>query len=122
MPDSPIIAVMIHAADWRAATDWYAQAFPQAHRVRHEPDDFGHLQLGELALEIVPSDAKVGQGPAGSVVYWRVADLSGELQRLEALGGRLYRGPMAIEGGEWICQVQDPWGNCIGLRQPAPLA
>lgn len=46
MPDSPIIAVMIHAADWRAATLWYAQAFPHARRVLHEPDDFGHLQLG----------------------------------------------------------------------------
>ncbi|MGE8413712.1 MAG: VOC family protein [Pseudomonas sp.] len=122
MPDSPIIAVMIHAADWRAATTWYAQAFPDARRIVHEPDDFGHLQLAGLSLEIVPCDAKVDQGPAGSVVYWRVQDLPAEVRRLSALGGRLYRGPMAIEGGEWICQVQDPWGNCIGLRQPAPLA
>ncbi|KTC42826.1 hypothetical protein AO265_38260 [Pseudomonas sp. ABAC61] len=122
MPDSPIIAVMIHAADWRAATTWYAQAFPDARRIVHEPDDFGHLQLAGLSLEIVPCDAKVDQGPAGSVVYWRVQDLPAEVRRLSALGGRLYRGPMAIEGGERICQVQDPWGNCIGLRQPAPLA
>lgn len=119
MPDSPIIAVMIHAADWRAATLWYAQVFPHARRVLHEPDDFGHLQLDGLSLEIVPSDAKVGQGPAGTVVYWQVSDLSAEVHRLVALGGHLYRGPLAIEGGEWICQVQDPWGNCIGLRQPA---
>ncbi|AAY93363.1 glyoxalase/bleomycin resistance/dioxygenase family protein [Pseudomonas protegens] len=121
MPDSPIIAVMIHAADWRAATHWYAQAFPQARRVLHEPDDFGHLQLAGLSLEIVPCDAKVGQGPAGTVVYWQVADLPGQVQRLTGLGGRLYRGPMVIEGGDSICQVQDPWGNCIGLRQPARL-
>ncbi|MDY0831642.1 MULTISPECIES: VOC family protein [unclassified Pseudomonas] len=33
------------------------------------------------------------------------------------LGATLYRGPMKIEGGEWMCQVRDPWGNCIGLRQ-----
>ncbi|WP_025126317.1 VOC family protein [Pseudomonas sp. PH1b] len=122
MPDSPIIAVMIHAADWRAATDWYAQAFPQARRIVHQPDDFGHLQINGIAIEIVAADAKVGQGPAGSVVYWRVADLPARLQHLTALGGRLYRGPMAIGDGEWICQVQDPWGNCIGLRQGATLA
>ncbi|RBJ77636.1 glyoxalase/bleomycin resistance/dioxygenase family protein [Pseudomonas sp. MWU12-2534b] len=121
MPDSPIVAVMIHASDWRAATAWYAQAFPRARRVVHEPDDFGHLQLDGLSLEIVPNDAKVGQGPAGTVVYWHVSDLPGEVQRLTALGARLYRGPMVIEGGEWICQVQDPWDNCIGLRQPASL-
>jgi hypothetical protein len=24
---------------------------------------------------------------------------------------------MKIEGGEWMCQVRDPWGNGIGLRQ-----
>jgi len=39
------------------------------------------------------------------------------MRRLEASGARLYRGPLAIEGGQWMAQVRDPWGNCIGLRQ-----
>jgi len=26
---------------------------------------------------------------------------------------------MLIENGEAMCQVQDPWGNCIGLRGPS---
>ena len=39
------------------------------------------------------------------------------MRLLEAAGARLYRGPLAIEGGQWMAQVRDPWGNCIGLRQ-----
>lgn len=34
----------------------------------------------------------------------------------ERLGAVRYRGPMQIEPGVWMCQVQDPWGNCLGLR------
>lgn len=113
----PIISILIHVPDWRVATEWYAAAFEQATRIRHEPDDFGHLDVAGVALEIVNADNKVASGAAGSVVYWRVGDLQQQLQRLEKLGGKLYRGPMEIEGGHWICQVLDPWGNCIGLRQ-----
>lgn len=28
----------------------------------------------------------------------------------------LYRGPIGIEAGQRMCQVRDPWDNCIGLR------
>jgi len=116
---SPIISILVHVGDWQAATEWYTAAFPTATRIYHEPNDFGHLDLEGVAIEIVNADNKVASGAAGSVVYWRVADIQQETQRLVALGGKLYRGPMAIEDGEWMCQVQDPWGNCIGLRQPA---
>ncbi|MDQ0669429.1 VOC family protein [Pseudomonas sp. NPDC087814] len=113
----PIISILIHVPDWRAATEWYAAAFPTATRIYHEPDDFGHLDVDGVALEIVNADNKVASGAAGSVVYWRVTDLLHEVQRLVTLGATLYRGPMEVEGGEWMCQVRDPWGNCIGLRQ-----
>lgn len=121
MPLSPIVAVMIHVPDWRTATQWYAAAFPEARRIRHAPDDFGHLQLNGVALEIVNADGKVRSGAAGSVVYWRTPDIRQAIVRLTENGATLYRGPMSLEGGEWIAQVQDPWGNCIGLRQtPVP--
>ena len=29
---------------------------------------------------------------------------------------------MSIEGGQLMCQVQDPWSNCIGLRGPSSLS
>ena len=121
MPSNHIVSILLHTKDWRVATDWYAQAFPQAVRVYPDSDDYGLLQLGGVALEIIDGDEKVSNGAAGSVVYWSVEDLRREVQRLEGIGGALYRGPLQIEGGEWIAQVRDPWGNCIGLRQVAVL-
>ncbi|HSI56007.1 MAG TPA: glyoxalase/bleomycin resistance/dioxygenase family protein [Ideonella sp.] len=115
---APIAAVLIHVADTAAGLDWYQRAFPQAVRRRPEGFDFELLQLGSVAIEIVPADAKCASGPAGSVVYWWVDDLRQAVGRMQQLGAPLYRGPMAIEDGLGMCQVRDPWGNCIGLRGP----
>ena len=86
---SPIISILVHVGDWQAATEWYTAAFPTATRIYHEPNDFGHLDLEGVAIEIVNADNKVASGAAGSVVYWRVADIQQETQRLVALGGKL---------------------------------
>ena len=84
MYPSPIVAVLIHVSDWRAALAWYQSAFPRAKRVRIESHDFECLD-----------DA---------------------LDHFKGIGAALYRGPMQIEDNLWMCQVRDPWGNCIGLR------
>jgi predicted enzyme related to lactoylglutathione lyase len=118
MPSADILAVMIHVADVEEGLAWYEQAFPLARRERTEDDDFEFLRLGDVQLEIVPADEKVSSGPSGTVVYWKVASLQDEVARLRTLGASLYRGPMRIERGLSMCQVQDPWGNCIGLRGP----
>jgi predicted enzyme related to lactoylglutathione lyase len=75
--------------------------------------------VGGINLEVVPSDEKVASGAAGSVVYWYVPDFEAALAHFESLGATLYRGPMDIEQGQRMCQVRDPWGNCIGLRGPS---
>ncbi|MDF2508924.1 MAG: glyoxalase/bleomycin resistance/dioxygenase family protein, partial [Microbacterium sp.] len=62
---------------------------------------------------------KVASGPVGSVVYWSAEDFRRALSHFESLGAELYRGPMKIDGDLWMCQVRDPWGNCVGLRGPA---
>lgn len=64
----------------------------------------------------------MGSGPFGSVVYWAVDDFNAALAHVEKLGATLYRGPLAIQDGLAMCQVRDPWGNCIGLRGPRPAA
>ncbi len=115
---SAIAAVLVHVADVAAGLAWYQRAFPEA-ELRHVPEqDFTCLRLGDVQLEVVPADAKVAAGAAGTVVYWRVPALAPTLERLLALGATLYRGPMAIEDGLQMCQVRDPWGNCLGLRGP----
>lgn len=115
----PIAAVMIHVSDVELALGWYRRAFPEAERVSIGSPAFECLSLHGVLLEIVLEDAKVGSGAFGSVVYWRVDDFDAALDRLRSLGGTLYRGPLRIEDSACMCQVRDPWGNCIGLRGPS---
>ncbi len=117
MPQTRILSILLHVGDWRRATDWYARAFPAAIRIAPPADNYGHLEMDGVVLEIINADEKVASGPAGTVVYWTVEDMTTEAEHLEFLGAVLYRGPMDIEGGDRICQIRDPWGNCIGLRQ-----
>jgi len=113
-----IRAVMIHASDVDAAFDWYSRAFPSAQRkvIAAYDKEFQCLELDGIQIEIVPADGKVASGAAGSVVYWAVDDFEAELKHFQSVGATLYRGPGEIEDGMRMCQVRDPWGNCIGLR------
>jgi ribosomal protein S18 acetylase RimI-like enzyme len=114
----PVAAVMVHVSDVDAALAWYQSAFARAVPIHVAEPAFDGLALDGVNIEIVRADEKVSSGAAGSVVYWRVPALDAALAHLERLGATLYRGPMAIENGEAMCQVRDPWGNCIGLRGP----
>jgi predicted enzyme related to lactoylglutathione lyase len=116
MLEPTIAAVMVPVTNVAEALDWYERAFPGAIRSSASNPKFEFLVVRGVRIELVPSDAKMPSGPGGSVVYWRVPQLEPALQHLESLGARLYRGPLKIEGGQVMCQVQDPWGNCIGLR------
>ncbi|MBL8523437.1 MAG: glyoxalase/bleomycin resistance/dioxygenase family protein [Betaproteobacteria bacterium] len=110
---------MIHTSDVSAALDWYSMAFPKAERRRDERTQFEFLLLNGVQIECVPVDQKSPAGPGGSVVYWRTDNFAATLDHMLAIGARLYRGPMQIEDGLSMCQVQDPWGNCIGIRGPS---
>lgn len=111
-----IAAVLVHTPDFVAALDWYERAFVGARRVHLDAWNHTILRFGDIDIEPVRADHKVGAGPAGSVVYWQVTDFDRALEHMQSVGATLYRGPMDIEGGEAMCQVRDPWGNCIGLR------
>jgi predicted enzyme related to lactoylglutathione lyase len=116
MSYSPIAAVLIHVSDVPAGLVWYQLAFPTAICHRLPEFNWEFLDIGGVQLEIVPADEKVASGACGSVVYWQVANFAATLRHLQSIGAKLYRGPMKIENGQEMCQVRDPWGNCIGLR------
>lgn len=118
----PIAAVLVHVADVAEGIAWYRRAFPQAQLRRIKEFDFDFLMVGSVALEIVPADAKVSSGAAGSIVYWQVEDFNQALAHFQTLGAMLYRGPLKIDDGFCMGQVRDPWGNCIGLRGPGTPA
>jgi uncharacterized protein len=115
---NPITAVMIHVSDVTAALAWYARAFPQAvcKKIAMPAFNFEYLDISGVMLELVPADEKVSSGASGTVVYWRVPEFDQALAHFQAIGATLYRGPLEIEDGEHMCQLRDPWGNCIGLR------
>ena len=113
-----VSAVLVHVPDVEAALAWYERAFPAAIRCRVEDSNVDSLAIDGVQLEIVPADEKVAAGAAGSVTYWRVAEFDAALAHMQNVGARLYRGSMDIECGQRMCQVLDPWGNCIGLRGP----
>ncbi len=112
-------AVLVHVPDVAKGLQWYKKAFPEAVPIYHSDVDFTVLDLNGFSLEIVQVDEKVGSGKNGTVIYWSVDNLSAALAHFEALGAYLYRGPMEIESGLFMCQVEDPFGNLIGLRGKA---
>lgn len=116
MSSHPIASVLIHVSDVSAALQWYQRAFPQAVACRLEAFDFDYLRISSVDLEIVLADEKVVSGAAGSVVYWQVKDFDQAVAHMISVGGTLYRGPLEIQEGLRMCQIKDPWGNCIGLR------
>ena len=108
MSNSQIAAVMIHVSDVERALRWYGQALPDATRRVAPGTSFEFLQVGNVQLELVPSDEKVASGAAGSVVYWQVADLNEAIDHFASLGAGVYRGPLQIESNLGMCQVLDP--------------
>ncbi|WP_338849371.1 VOC family protein [Massilia sp. W12] len=116
----PVFAILVHVPDVPAALNWYLAALPGARRAHiAEPIAFDYLDVGGIMLELVPADEKVTNAAAGSVVYWHTPDFDASLAHLLSIGATLYRGPGAIEFGHKMCQVKDPWGNCLCLRGPA---
>lgn len=110
----PIAAVMIHVGDVEAGLEWYRKAFPGS--AKRTIAEFDYLAYQGVMIELVQADEKVSSGASGSVVYWQVDTFQQRLGMLLSLGATLHRGPLAIDRGMQMCQVRDPWGNCIGIR------
>lgn len=109
-------ALLVHVPDVEKGLKWYRKAFPDAVEIYHQEFDFRVLSVNGFSLEVVQADGKVGAGKSGTVLYWSVENLTRALAHFEALGAKLFRGPMEIEDGLSMCQVEDPFGNLIGLR------
>ena len=111
-----VVAVMVHVSNPAEGLRWYERAFAGATRKTVRDPEFEFLEVDGVRIEVVQADSKVSSGPAGTVVYWSVDNFDLALDRFLALGATLFRGPMLIEDSQRMCQVRDPWGNCIGLR------
>ncbi|MGF1694481.1 glyoxalase/bleomycin resistance/dioxygenase family protein [Vibrio kyushuensis] len=110
------VAALIYVPDVTLGLKWYQSAFPEAVATYLPEFEFTVLKINGFSLELVQADEKVGAGKNGTVLYWSVDSLTDSLHHLTSLGATLYRGPLNIEDGLSMCQVEDPFGNLIGLR------
>lgn len=113
-------SVMYFVEDPEAAKTWYRD-FLALPLVELAPDYFGFRQ-GRCWICFHQADAKVTSGPAGSVVYWPVFDFDAFLERARSLGAKVHRGPLDIEDGQAMAQLQDPFGNLFGVLGPRASA
>ena len=109
-------ALLIHVNDVPSGLEWYKKAFPDAKSVYLEEFRFTVLDMNGFMLEVVQADEKVGSGKLGTVMYWAIPDLNIAINHFKSLGAKVYRGPIPIENGLGMCQIEDPFGNLIGLR------
>lgn len=105
--------VLMFVPSVRPAATWYASLLERP--VAFFDENFATIDVGSVQLCFHPADAKVPTGRAGQVAYWRVDRLLDAIVRFNQAGAELYRGPLAIEGGDGICQLADPFGNLFGL-------
>jgi len=97
----------------RAAAKWYSTLLQLP--VTFADENFAAISVGMAQLCFHPADSKVPAGRSGQVAYWRVASLIDASDKFKEAGASLYRGPLAIESGQGICQMADPFGNLFGL-------
>ena len=105
--------VLMFVPSVRAAAEWYASVLRLPASFMDE--NFAVISVGSAQLCFHLADAKVPAGRAGQVAYWRVASLIDASSTFEQAGALLYRGPLAIDSGQGICQFADPFGNLFGL-------
>jgi uncharacterized protein len=59
-------------------------------------------------------------GPANMPAFWlyyfNVGDIDAAAKRVIAGGGRIYGGPLALQGGSWVIQGADPQGAAFALE------
>ncbi|MEU4190380.1 VOC family protein [Kribbella sp. NPDC026611] len=120
-----LATVSFYAEDVKAARDWYEKALgvaayyavPSAEEPAYVEFRFGDLQCELGIIDARYATQQVRGVPAGTVVYWHVDDLAGELEHLTSLGATVHE-PITERGegtGFRTATVVDPFGNLVGL-------
>ena len=110
--------VFYFVPDLASATDWYTARLGTPPMLRER--QLVRFDLGGARLTIHSIDEFDSDGPGGCVAYWNVEDVDAVTADWVQHGAVAHRGPKTIMTGERLCQLLDPFGNLIGVRQ-APL-
>lgn len=97
-------------ADLGQAKAWYAQVFGRTPYF-DQPFYVG-FNVGGFELGLVP-DGQPGTG--GCCAYWGVDNIEAEVQRVLALGASIHEKIQDVGEGIKVAELQDPFGNLLGL-------
>jgi predicted enzyme related to lactoylglutathione lyase len=111
--------VFYFVEDLPAARSWYGELLG-SEPIEVQPQLVTYLVDGmRLTLHLgdefnTPADGQ------GTVAYWGVGDVDAVVAWCVERGAVAHRGPKTIFTGERLCQLLDPFGNLLGIRQ-API-
>lgn len=95
--------------------DWYKQLFEV--EPIEDIENFVSFKLQNFCFDLCLADEKSPVSTGGSVGYWYVDNLESLLNKVQQLGGSIYRGPLNVkEIQRTIVQIQDPFGNILGFE------
>jgi predicted enzyme related to lactoylglutathione lyase len=109
----------LHAADGKAAFDWYANQFGWTEASQFDMGPMGVYRLFDRDGQQGGIMTKTAQGPGPCWLYYfnvEAADAAGA--RVAAKGGKVVNGPHQVPGGLWAMQCADREGALFGLVAP----
>ena len=119
-----LATVNFYAADMKAAKKWYSELLgiePYFERPDSEHPAYIEFRLGDYQHELGIIDSKFASkgavaSPGGAVVYWHVDDVAATLEKVTAMGAKVYE-PLTKRGeaGFITASVVDPFGNILGI-------
>jgi catechol 2,3-dioxygenase-like lactoylglutathione lyase family enzyme len=114
-PFTTVADVFCFVPDLAAATAWYTDRLGAPPAL--QAAQLARFDLGTSSLTLHQLDEFNTGGPAGCVAYWDVEDVDAVVAEWGRHGAIAHRGPKTIMTGERLCQLLDPFGNLIGVRQ-----
>jgi predicted enzyme related to lactoylglutathione lyase len=116
----PVMQILVPVSDVDQAADFYEHVLGLPLLFRYPGNAFFDAEGVRIYLA-TPTDADF-DGRAS--IYFRVADVSATLERLEAAGASVRERPEIVHRTDeydlWLAFVQDSDGNNIGLMREAP--
>ena len=118
-PDQPgnVVWHELLAADREAAFAFYAALFGWEKAEALDMGELGTYQIFSAGGQNI--GGMFTKPPAIPVPHWlfylNAGDIDAAIGRVTAAGGRVLNGPMAIPGGAWVIQGQDPQGAGFAL-------
>lgn len=106
----------LHAADGKAALDFYAEQFGWKEVQQIDMGPFGVYRLFDSGAEQGGVMTKAPQGPGPCWLYYFIVEAAdAAVARVTAKGGKVLHGPNEVPGGMWATQCADREGALFGL-------